>query len=124
MPLHEQILNEAEKNCLVTWDDAAALMIRADGISSRLFNEAVSHSPYVELCMSTTASSSRGFKTPLEIIRGTVPDISKLFYRGYHPLDSSVCTVGARPIALPGLTMQVKTSLVHRKTRRSIVTNK
>ena len=35
IPPHEQSLNEAEKICLVTWDDAAALMIRADGISPR-----------------------------------------------------------------------------------------
>ena len=78
IPPHEQSLNEAEKicSCLVTWDDAAALMIRAEGISPRLFNEAVSYSLYVDMCMSTTAS--RGFKTPLEIIRGVVLDITKL----------------------------------------------
>jgi hypothetical protein len=29
IPLHEQSLNEAEKICLVAWDDAAALMIRS-----------------------------------------------------------------------------------------------
>ena len=51
-------------------------MIRADGISPRLFNEAVSYSLYVYMRMSTTAS--RGFKTPLESIRGVVPDITKL----------------------------------------------
>ena len=76
VPPHKQSLNEAEKLCLVTWDDAAALMLRADGISHRVFNEAVSYSLYGNLRMSTTAS--RGFKMPLEIIRGTVPDISKL----------------------------------------------
>ena len=60
----------------MTWDDAAALMLRVDGISPLLFNEAVSYSLYVDLRMSTTVS--RGFETPLEIIRGTVPDITKL----------------------------------------------
>ena len=78
VPPHEQSLNEAEKICLVIWDDATALMIRADGIhvSPRLFNEAMSYSLYLDLRMSTTASC--GFKTPLEIIGGNVPDISKL----------------------------------------------
>ena len=55
----------------MSWDDAAALMIRADGIPPRLFNEAVSYSLYVDMRMSS-------FKTPLEIIRGVVPDITKL----------------------------------------------
>ena len=51
-------------------------MIRAEGILPRLFNAAVSYALYVDMRMSTTAS--RGFKTPLEIIRGVVPDITKL----------------------------------------------
>ena len=33
LPPHERSLNEAEKICLVTWDDAAALMLQADGSS-------------------------------------------------------------------------------------------
>ena len=86
VPPHEQSLNETEKICLVTWDDAAALMLRADGMSPRLFNEAVLYSLYVNLRMSTMAS--RGFKTSLEIIRGTMPDITKL-HRFY--ICSSVC---------------------------------
>ena len=77
IPPHEQSLNEAEKICLVTWDDAAALMIRADGISSCLFNQAVSYSLYVDM-RNASNTASRGFKTPLEIIRGVVPDITKL----------------------------------------------
>ena len=52
----------------------------AEGISPRLFNEPVLYSLYVDMRMSTTAS--HGFKNPLEIIRGVVPDITKL-HRGY-----------------------------------------
>ena len=76
IPLHAQRLNEAEKICLVTWDNAAAIMLQAEGISNHLFNEAVSYALYVDMCMSTAAS--HGFKTLLEIICGVVPDITKL----------------------------------------------
>ena len=76
IPPHKQSLNEAEKICLVTWYDSDAMMIRAHGVSPRLFNEAVSYSLYVDMRMSTTAS--RGFEAPLEIIRGILPDITKL----------------------------------------------
>lgn len=75
IPPHEQSLNEAEKIFLNTWDDTAALMLRS-GAPLRLFAECVSFALYVHLRMATTAS--RQFKTPLEIIRGTVPDIRKL----------------------------------------------
>ena len=73
---HEQSLNEAEKICFGIWGYAAALTLRAVGAHPKLFNEAVDYALYVDLRMASTAS--RQHITPLEIIRGTVPDISKL----------------------------------------------
>ena len=75
IPPHEQSLNEAEKICLTMWDDAAAIMTRSKA-PEYLFNEAVSYAMYIDLRSSTTAS--RHYKTPMEIIKGVKPDISKL----------------------------------------------
>ena len=75
IPPHEQSLNEAEKICLRIWDDAAALMSRSQA-PPYLFAEAVSYALYIDLRSSTTAS--RGFRTPYEIIKGSIPNVSKL----------------------------------------------
>ena len=75
LPPYEPGLNEAEKICLNIWDDAEAILMRANA-PSHYFAEAVSYAMYVKLRMSTTAS--RNWKTPYEIIKGIKPNVSKL----------------------------------------------
>jgi hypothetical protein len=86
IPPHEQSLNEAEKIFHTIWDDAAAIMHRAQA-PSYLFAEAVSYAMYVDLRSATT--KSRDFVTPYEMIKGAAPDIQHL-HRFYTA--SFVCT--------------------------------
>ena len=74
-PPHEASLNEAEKICDWIWARARILMT-ASGAPESLFGLAVDHVLYIDMRMATT--SSRGFKTPCEMIKGEQPNISHL----------------------------------------------
>jgi len=75
IPPHQQSLNEAEKVCDHIWA-AARVHLVASGAPDMLFGECVSYVLHVDL--RTATSASRENKTPYEMIRGTVPDISGL----------------------------------------------
>ena len=74
-PPHEQSLNEAENLCDQLWATARS-MILARGAPPTVENFAVKYACYVHIRMSTT--ESRGWKTPLELCTGAMPDISHL----------------------------------------------
>jgi hypothetical protein len=75
IPPHEQSLNEAEKVCNFMWAAARAHLWTSQA-PPVLEAEAVSYAMYVDMRMATTAS--RGWKTPLEIIKGVKPSLLKL----------------------------------------------
>ena len=75
IPPYEQSLNEAEKICNFTWNEAAALILHA-GAPWKWFYHALLYCVYVHERMATT--ESRGWKTPYEILTGQQPDISHL----------------------------------------------
>lgn len=75
VPPHQQSLNEAEKVADQMWAAARALLLHSNAPES-MFSKAVDYAMYVDLRTATTAS--RGWKTPYEMIRGSVPSISRL----------------------------------------------
>jgi hypothetical protein len=105
IPPREQSLNEAEKVCLITWDDAAALMERSKA-PSYLFACAVSYAMYVDMRMSSTAS--RGFKTPFESIKGVQPSILKL-HRFYTKANVTIPRDKRKKLAKEGVLGRAET---------------
>ena len=79
-PPNDQSLNEAEKICNHTWNEAMAVVEHAqtrDGTPPwKWFPYALQYVAYVHERMATT--KSRGWKTPFEICTGIKPDISHL----------------------------------------------
>ena len=75
IPPHQQSLNEAEKVADTIWADARALLTHSNAPDS-LFGLAVDYAMYVDLRMAST--STRNFKTPYEMIKGSQPTVSKL----------------------------------------------
>ena len=75
VPPHQQSLNEAEKVVDQIFGSARALMARSQA-PDKYFGFAVKYSVYVDARTATT--SSRAYKTPYELSRGIVPDISRL----------------------------------------------
>ena len=75
IPPHQQSLNEAEKVCDRMWAAARTLLLHS-GAPNSLFALAVDYSMYVDLRTATT--SSRGWATPYEQIRGVRPRVDQL----------------------------------------------
>ena len=75
IPPHEQSLNEAEKVADRVWESARAHMT-SSGAPDSMFGLCVQFVCYVDARMATT--ESRKFKTPFEIARGLVPDVSRM----------------------------------------------
>jgi hypothetical protein len=75
IPPHQQSLNEAEKVADQMWAAARAHVMHADAPDS-VFALAVSWSMYVDLRTATT--STRGWMTPHEMLRGKPPSVTKL----------------------------------------------
>ena len=75
VPPHQQSLNESEKVVDQIFGTARALMSRSQA-PDKYFGLAVKYAVYVDARTATT--SSRDFKTPYELSRGIVPDISRL----------------------------------------------
>ena len=72
-PPHDASLNLAESICDRAWA-IGRVHLNGTGASEDHMALAVSHGIYMHNRMATTVR--RGFKTPYEIIRGTIPDIS------------------------------------------------
>ena len=75
LPLHQQSLNEAEKVIDQFFGSARALMARSQALD-KYFSFAVKYTVYVDARTATT--SSRAYRTPYELSRGIVSDVSRL----------------------------------------------
>ena len=75
IPPHQQSLNEAEKVADQVWAAARAHVMHADAPDS-VFALAVSWCMYVDLRTATT--STRGWMSPHEMLRGKPPSVTKL----------------------------------------------
>ena len=75
IPPHQQSLNEAEKVCDSIFAEARTAMEHHNA-PDHLFSLMVDYAMYTDIRTATTAS--RGWKTPYEMTRGTVPFIGKI----------------------------------------------
>jgi hypothetical protein len=98
-PPHQQSLNEAEKIADRVWADARALMEHSKA-PDNLFGLAVQYVIYVDMRSATT--ESRSYKTPFEIARGLIPDVSRL-HRFYTKCYVTVPKSKRRALAIKGL---------------------
>ena len=75
IPPHQQSLNEAEKIADRMWESARAHVQHARA-PDNVFGLAVQFALYVDIRSATT--DTRSFKTPFELSRGLVPDVSRI----------------------------------------------